>query len=72
MRQTKSESAFDVDEELYDATQRGDIEKLKSALESGVSPDACRRFPDSDYTVCLLITAAAVLLFVYVCLFQQC
>ena len=35
------ESSFVVDEELFNTIQEGDLEKVKSALERGVSPDAC-------------------------------
>ena len=37
----QKEFCFVVDEELYNATKQGDIEKVKIALESGgFSPDA--------------------------------
>ena len=40
-QQMQKEFCFVVDEELYNATKQGDIEKVKIALESGgFSPDA--------------------------------
>ena len=39
---TSSSSSYSiVNEELFNSIKEGDLEKLKSALENGVSPDAC-------------------------------
>ena len=32
--------SFTIDEDLFNATKQGDIEKVKNALESGLSPNA--------------------------------
>ena len=53
-QQAKEDLSFVVDEELFNATKEGDIEKVKSALENGVSPDA--RFGE-DETPLLSIAA---------------
>ena len=45
-----------VDEELFNATKQGDIEKVKSALESGVSPNA----EEGEHKRSLLTIAAEV------------
>ena len=48
-----------VDEELFNATKQGDIEKVKRALEKGVSPNArCVSEEDEEP---LLSVAAEVL-----------
>ena len=54
----ESSSSSIVNEELFNAIKEGDIEKVKSALESGVSPNAC--FGEEDKT--LLTIATKVLL----------
>ena len=35
--------SFVIDDDLFNATKQGDIEKVKRALESGVSPNALFR-----------------------------
>ena len=52
----EKEVSFVFDEELYNATSNGDIEKVKNALEKGVSPNAC--FVDTEES--LLSIAAKV------------
>ena len=64
--------SFVVDEELFNATKQGDIEKVKRALESGVSPNAQRvgdEENDEEESKPLLSIAAEVFLFIVFLLF---
>ena len=55
----EKELIFIIDKRLYNATKQGDLEKVKRALDSGVSPDAC----EDEYKTPLLSVAAEVNLF---------
>ena len=48
---------FFVDEELFNATKEGEIDKVKNSLESGVSPNA--RFAEDERTETPLLCIAA-------------
>ena len=59
IKKIEKEFSFVIDEELFNAIKQGDIEKVKSALESGrVSPDVHLSL-DGETTHQPLLTIAA-------------
>ena len=58
-KKIEEEFSFVVDEDLFNTTKEGDVEKVKIALESGVSPDVRLSLEDGEETREPLLSIAA-------------